>query len=60
MEALHLLARGVYTNAVIFPAVPKGAGILRTSAMATHSTEQLEQAIALMAELGQRHKITNN
>ena len=53
----ELLAQGVYTNAVIFPAVPRGAGILRTSCMATHSREQLTHAIELMAELGRHHKL---
>ena len=52
-----LLAGGVYTNAVIFPAVPRGAGILRTSCMATHSPEQLHKAIELMAELGRKHRV---
>ena len=52
-----LLAKGVYTNAVIFPAVPRGAGILRTSSMATHTPEQLETAVRLMAELGRKHGI---
>ncbi len=52
-----LLANGVYTNAVIFPAVPRGAGILRTSAMATHSPEQIDRAVSVMAELGRKHKL---
>lgn len=55
-----LLAKGVYTNAVIFPAVPRGAGILRTSCMATHSPEQLYTAIELMAELGRQYGVTSN
>lgn len=55
----ELLANGVYTNAVIFPAVPRGAGILRTSCMATHTTEQLDTAIELMAELGHKYGIIN-
>jgi 8-amino-7-oxononanoate synthase len=55
----ELLAGGVYTNAVIFPAVPRGAGILRTSSMATHTEEQLKRAIELMAELGRKHKIVS-
>jgi 8-amino-7-oxononanoate synthase len=50
-----LLAEGVYTNAVIMPAVPKGAAILRTSCMATHEPEQVLRAVELMAELGRRH-----
>jgi 8-amino-7-oxononanoate synthase len=54
-----LLEGGVYTNAVIFPAVPRGGGILRTSAMATHTPEQLHKAIDLMADLGRRHNVTS-
>jgi 8-amino-7-oxononanoate synthase len=53
----ELLQGGVYTNAVIFPAVPRGGGILRTSAMATHSPEQIKHAVNLMAELGRKHKL---
>ena len=51
----ELLAKGVYTNAVIMPAVPRGASILRTSCMATHSEEQIKTAVELMAELGRQH-----
>jgi 8-amino-7-oxononanoate synthase len=51
----ELLAKGVYTNAVIMPAVPKGQAILRTSCIATHNAEQLDLAVELMAELGRRH-----
>ena len=54
----ELLAKGVYTNAVIFPAVPRGAGILRTSSMATHTPEQINTAVELMAELGRKHRVT--
>jgi 7-keto-8-aminopelargonate synthetase-like enzyme len=53
-----LLAKGVYTNAVIFPAVPRGAGILRTSSMATHEPEQIIRAVELMSELGHKHGVT--
>lgn len=53
----ELLANGVYTNAVIMPAVPRGASILRTSCMATHTPEQIKGAIELMADLGRRHGI---
>jgi 7-keto-8-aminopelargonate synthetase-like enzyme len=52
-----LLASGVYTNAVIFPAVPRGGAILRTSTMATHNSEQLDHAIGLLTELGRKHKL---
>jgi 8-amino-7-oxononanoate synthase len=53
----ELVANGVYTNAVIMPAVPRGAAVLRTSCMATHEPEQIRHAVALMAELGRRHKL---
>jgi 8-amino-7-oxononanoate synthase len=56
----ELLDRGVYTNAVIFPAVPRGGGILRTSCMATHSPEQIKHAVELMAELGRRYNLLTN
>lgn len=52
-----LLANGVYTNAVIFPAVPRGGAILRTSCMATHNAEQIEAAVGLITELGRKHKL---
>jgi 8-amino-7-oxononanoate synthase len=51
----ELLAKGIYTNAVIMPAVPRGQAILRTSCMATHTPEQLKHAVEVMAELGRRH-----
>ena len=35
---------GVYCNAVAYPAVPRGRGVLRLSVMATHTAEQLERA----------------
>jgi 8-amino-7-oxononanoate synthase len=53
-----VIEHGVYTNAVIYPAVQPGSGILRTSCMATHTEEQLDRAIEIMGELGRRHNIT--
>src|SRR3954465_9033361 len=41
---------GVYTNAVCYPAVPRGRGVLRLAAMATHTEEQLRLAGELVAE----------
>jgi 8-amino-7-oxononanoate synthase len=40
---------GVYTNAVVHPAVPRGKGVLRLAAMATHTDEQLVRAGELVA-----------
>lgn len=48
----QLLEHGVYTNPVIYPAVPKGRGMLRTSCMATHSLEQIEQALEAFRTVG--------
>ncbi len=50
-----LLEHGVYTNAVIFPAVQRGAGILRTSCMATHTEAHIDRAVELMGEMGRKH-----
>jgi 7-keto-8-aminopelargonate synthetase-like enzyme len=40
---------GVYTNAVGYPAVPRGKGVLRLAVMATHTEEQLRRAGELVA-----------
>jgi 8-amino-7-oxononanoate synthase len=40
---------GVYTNAVAFPAVPRGKGVLRLTVMATHTDEQLRAAAQVVA-----------
>ena len=52
-----LLEHGIYTNAVIVPAVPRGQAMLRTSYIASHTDEQLEHALDLFGELGRRHGI---
>ncbi len=49
-----LLERGVYTNPVIYPAVPMGRAILRTSCMATHTAQQVEQALEQFRTVGQQ------
>ena len=52
-----LLQRGVYTNAVVVPAVTRGQAMLRTSYIATHTDEQLARALELFGELGRRHRV---
>ena len=47
-----LFEAGVYTNAVISPAVPVGQALLRTSYMATHTDEQLELVLEAFAKVG--------
>ena len=43
---------GLYTNAVIAPAVPPDKGLLRTSYMATHTDEQIDRALNILGEVG--------
>ena len=40
---------GVYTNAVAYPVVPRGRGVLRLTVMATHTEEQLREAAQVVA-----------
>lgn len=49
-----LLEAGVYVNAVIAPATPPGRQLLRTSYMATHTDEQLEQVLAIFEQVGKQ------
>jgi 8-amino-7-oxononanoate synthase len=41
-----LYDEGVYTNVALYPAVPRGGALLRTSLMATHEHEHLNRALA--------------
>ncbi len=47
-----LFEAGVYTNAIVSPAVPEGQALLRTSYMATHTGEQLDFALEAFAKVG--------
>ena len=38
---------GVYVNVALYPAVPRGGALLRTSVMATHEREHLDRALEL-------------
>jgi 8-amino-7-oxononanoate synthase len=38
---------GVYTNVALYPAVPRGSALLRTSVMATHEREHLDRALEI-------------
>jgi 8-amino-7-oxononanoate synthase len=49
-----LLEAGVYTNPVVSPAVPPNQSLLRTSYMATHTRELLEEALEIFAHVGRR------
>src|SRR6201991_2123424 len=41
----HLQAAGVFVNPVVSPAVPSDSSLLRFSLMATHTFEQIEEAV---------------
>jgi 8-amino-7-oxononanoate synthase len=43
-----LFDAGVYTNVAIHPAVPPGGALLRTSLMATHTSDQLDRALNIV------------
>jgi 8-amino-7-oxononanoate synthase len=47
-----LLDEGVYTNPVVSPATPNGRQLLRTSCMATHSDDQIDEALEAFAKIG--------
>jgi 8-amino-7-oxononanoate synthase len=48
----RLFDAGVFTNPVVPPAVPPEACRLRTSVMATHSTEQIDFCLEAFAKIG--------
>ena len=43
---------GLYTNIAIPPATPDGLSLLRVSVSAAHSEEEIEQALAILADIG--------
>ncbi len=49
-----LFEKGLYTNPVVSPAVPTGQSLLRTSYMATHTSEQLDRALDILGTTGRQ------
>jgi 8-amino-7-oxononanoate synthase len=47
---------GVYTNVAIYPPVPRGGALLRTSVMATHERAHLDRALEIFDSAGQNAK----
>lgn len=43
---------GIFTNPVIYPAVPKGQSLIRTSYAATHTDEELDTVLASFEKCG--------
>jgi 8-amino-7-oxononanoate synthase len=52
-----LIENGVYTNPVVYPAVPKGRACLRASCMATHTHEQISRAVEIFTAVGKQHRL---
>lgn len=52
-----LLEEGVFVNAVVPPAVPKGQALMRTSFMATHTDDELDQILEAFHRVGQKHGV---
>jgi 8-amino-7-oxononanoate synthase len=50
-----LLEAGVYTNPAVYPSVNIKEAILRTSCMATHTPEHIEQALETFRTVGRKH-----
>ncbi len=49
-----LFDAGIYTNAVVPPAVPPDRSLLRTSYMATHTDKDLDQVLDTFKKIGKR------
>jgi len=47
-----LFDNGVFANTAISPAVPPGHALIRTSYTATHTSEQLDRVVEVMAKVG--------
>ena len=45
---------GIFTNPVIYPAVPKDQSLIRTSYSATHSDEELDTVLASFEQCGKQ------
>lgn len=52
--AAMLMKAGIYTNPIIYPAVSKKNARIRTSVMATHTKEQLDQALNAFEDAGKK------
>jgi len=49
---MRLQEEGVFANPVVSPAVPPGRAIMRTSYMATHTRDHLDQALEVFRKVG--------
>ncbi len=50
----RLRRRGVFTNAAVSPAVPPGRALIRTSYMATHTSQHLDRVLTAFHKVGKQ------
>jgi 7-keto-8-aminopelargonate synthetase-like enzyme len=55
--AIRLQEEGVFANPIVNPAVPEGRAMIRTSYMATHRREHLDQALEALGRVGRELSI---
>jgi 7-keto-8-aminopelargonate synthetase-like enzyme len=56
----RLLDNGIYTNAVISPAVPPGMQLIRTSYIATHENKHLDRILEVIETVGKEFGLISN
>jgi len=52
-----LYENGIFSNPVISPAVEPGNALIRTSYMATHTDEELDQVLDIFYKLGKQYQL---
>ena len=55
-----LFEEGIYTNAVVPPAVPQGQSLLRTDYMASHTNDHLDRILESFRKVGIEHGIIDS
>jgi 8-amino-7-oxononanoate synthase len=55
----HLQAAGVFVNPVVSPAVPSDSSLLRFSLMATHTFDQIDEAVEKLAKVFKEADVTS-
>lgn len=54
---MTLVERGLFTNPVLHPAVPKDGALIRTSYMASHTQKDLDDALLILEQVGKELQI---
>ena len=49
-----LFDSGIYANAIIPPATPSNESLIRTSYMATHTDEEMDQVLDIFEKVGKK------